>query len=94
MRESPSVEIMSRLQTLGAEVSYSDPYVPVFPKMRRYQFDLQSTDLSVDTLAQCDCVVLATDHDAFDYDLVGQYAKLIIDTRGRYGKEAQNIIKA
>ena len=94
MRESPSVQIMSRLQTLGAEVSYSDPYVPVFPKMRRYQFDLQSTDLSVDTLAQCDCVVLATDHDAFDYDLIGQYAELIIDTRGRYGTQAENIIKA
>jgi UDP-N-acetyl-D-glucosamine dehydrogenase len=94
MRESPSVEIMSQLRDLGAKVDYSDPHVPVFPRMRRYRFDLQSTDLSADTLVQYDCVVLATDHDAFDYGVIGQHANLIVDTRGKYRASAANIIKA
>ena len=94
MRESPSVEIMSKLQALGADVAYSDPYVPVFPKMRRYRFDLQSVDLSVDTLAEHDCIVLATDHDAFDYDQIGLHAQLLVDTRGRYRATHKNVIKA
>jgi len=94
MRESPSVEIMSQLQGLGAEVNYSDSDVPVFPAMRSYKFDLQSIDLSADTLEQYDCVVLATDHDVFDYELIRRHAKLIVDTRGRYRAPAENILKA
>lgn len=94
MRESPAVEIMSRLQQLGATLDYSDPHVPVFPKMRRYRFDLLSVELSADTLAGYDCVVLATDHDGFDYDLIRQHASLIVDSRGRYRTIAGNIIKA
>jgi UDP-N-acetyl-D-glucosamine dehydrogenase len=94
MRESPAVEIMSRLQQLGATLDYSDPHVPVFPKMRRYHFDLLSVELSADTLAGYDCVVLATDHDGFDYDLIRQHASLIVDSRGRYRTIAGNIIKA
>jgi len=46
MRESPSVEIMQLIQNCGAEIHYSDPYVPVFPKMRRYSFDMKSIDVS------------------------------------------------
>ena len=94
MRESPSVEIMSQLQQLGARLDYSDPHVPVFPHMRRYHFDLRSIKLSADTLAHYDCVVLATDHDGFDYELIGRHSNLIVDTRGRYRTGAENIIKA
>lgn len=94
MRESPSVEIMSQLQQLGAKLDYSDPHVPVFPNMRRYRFELQSIELSADTLARYDCVVLATDHDVFDYGLIRQHASLIVDSRGRYRTNAENIIKA
>ncbi len=94
MRESPSVELMEKLQDLGAEVIYSDPHVPVFPKMRKYKFDLASVPLDHDILANCDCVLLATDHDKFDYDLIKKTAKLIVDTRGRYLQPSPNIIKA
>jgi len=94
MRESPSVEIMSQLQDRGASIDYSDPHVPVFPRMRRYHYDLQSIELSPDTLAKYDCLVLATDHDVFDYDAIGQHARLIVDTRGRYRKSAENVIWA
>ncbi|ESS71233.1 UDP-N-acetyl-D-glucosamine 6-dehydrogenase WbpA [Methyloglobulus morosus KoM1] len=94
MRESPSVVLMEKLRDLGAEVSYSDPYVPIFPKMRQHNFDLSSVQLSQDLIAGYDCVLLATDHDRFDYDLIKSSAKLIIDTRGRYLRESSQIFKA
>ena len=94
MRESPAVEIMSQLIELGAKVDYSDPYVPIFPKMRRYNFELDSIVINAKALARYECIVLATDHDAFDYELIRQHASLIVDTRGRYRTAADNIIKA
>lgn len=82
-RESPAVEILDLLQAKGAEVAYSDPHVPVFPRKRHYHFDLQSVPLNAETLASYDCAVLATDHDRFDYELLQRHARLIVDTRGR-----------
>jgi UDP-N-acetyl-D-glucosamine dehydrogenase len=94
MRESPSVELMEKLQELGAEVAYSDPHVPDFPKMRKHKFDLSSVPLTQDSIAKYDCVLLATDHDKFDYELIKNAAKLIVDTRGRYLQPSAHIIKA
>ena len=94
MRESPSVEVMELLRDLGAEISYSDPHVPVFPKMREHKFDLKSVPLTAESIASYDCVVLTTDHDKFDYDLLKQHAKLIVDTRGKYSGKHDNIVKA
>lgn len=84
-RESPAVEIMDLLQAKGAHIAYSDPHVPVFPRKRDYHFDLKSVPLNADTLSRYDCVVLATDHDAFDYAMLQSHAALIVDTRGRLG---------
>ncbi|MDO5073593.1 MAG: nucleotide sugar dehydrogenase [Neisseria animaloris] len=94
MRESPSVEVMELLRDLGAEVAYSDPHVPVFPKMREHKFDLKSEPFTAENIARFDCVVLTTDHDKFDYDLLKQHAKLIIDTRGKYLGKSDNVVKA
>ena len=82
MRESPSVELMEILKAKGAELAYSDPFFPSFPKMRKHQFELQSVDLSADAVASFDVVLLATDHDAFDYELIASYSQLLIDSRG------------
>ena len=84
MRESPSVEVMELLKAKGADVSYSDPFFPHFPPMRKHQFELQSVMLTADALASFDAVVLATDHDAFDYELIATHSQLLIDTRGRF----------
>lgn len=92
-RESPAVEIMDLLQAKGAHIDYSDPHVPVFPRKRDYHFDLTSVALSAETLCRYDCVVLATDHDAFDYALLQQHARLLVDTRGRL-KAGSNIVAA
>jgi UDP-N-acetyl-D-glucosamine dehydrogenase len=94
MRESPSVELMSLLHKSGAIISYSDPWVPVFPKMRNYSFDLKSVDLSGEVLVSYDMVLLATDHDVFDYDFIKKHAKIIVDTRGVYLDPADNVFKA
>ncbi|UOF02251.1 nucleotide sugar dehydrogenase [Bdellovibrio reynosensis] len=94
MRESPSVFLMEKLRHDGAVLDYHDPHVPVFPKMREHNFDLKSVELTAESLQKYDCVVLATDHDKFDYDLIVQNSKLLIDTRGKFRQEAPNLVKA
>jgi UDP-N-acetyl-D-glucosamine dehydrogenase len=94
MRESPSVVLMEKLNALGAEVRYSDPYIPVFPDLRQHEFDLSSEELTPQNIASYDCVLLATDHDDFDYPLIKKNAKFIVDCRGRYQGTAEHIIKA
>ena len=93
-RESPAMEIMEILRSKGADLCYSDPHVPVFPPMRRHQFELQSVELTPEALQHLDCVLLITDHDDFPYDLIAAYASLIVDTRGVYRDDEPNVIKA
>jgi UDP-N-acetyl-D-glucosamine dehydrogenase len=75
---------MELLQAKGAEVAYSDPFFPSFPPMRKHRFELQSVALMADTLESFDAVVLATDHDAFDYELIASHSQMLIDSRGRF----------
>lgn len=92
-RESPAVEIMELLQDKGALVDYSDPHIPTFPKKRDYHFDLNSIALTAQSISDYDCLILATDHDGFDYELLQSQARLIVDTRGRLQKQS-NVIAA
>ncbi|GFE58366.1 nucleotide sugar dehydrogenase [Geobacter sp. AOG1] len=94
MRESPSVVLMEKLLSRGAVVHYSDPHVPVFPKIRRCYFDLTSVELTVENLKSYDCVLIATNHDAFDYDAIHTHASLIVDTRGVYQFKSAKVIRA
>lgn len=94
MRESPSVLVMEILRARGAVLDYSDPNVPVFPRMREHRFDLKSVELTPESLASYDCVVLLTDHSDFDYELINKHAKLIVDTRGRYREPSPKVVKA
>ncbi len=94
MRESPSVELMELLRDKGALVDYSDPHVPVFPRMREHSFDLTSVALDAATIASYDVLLLATSHSAFDYALIQKHARLIVDTRGVYLDPLSNVVKA
>lgn len=94
MRESPSVEVMELLRDAGAEVAYSDPHVPVFPKMREHSFDLSSIELTPEILASYDAVVLTTDHEKFDYEMIRDNAQVIVDSRGVYRAPEENVVKA
>jgi len=84
MRESPSVVIIELLRERGAKVNYHDPFVPVFPRLRGHYFDLESIALNSETIGDYDAILIATDHDTFDYELIRSNASLIIDTRGTY----------
>jgi UDP-N-acetyl-D-glucosamine dehydrogenase len=84
IRETPAFRIIELLQEKKAKVDYHDPYVQQLHQTRKYNFQMLSVDLSEETLAEYDLVIIATDHDVFDYDLILQNAKCIIDTRGRY----------
>jgi len=94
MRESPSVALMELLEEKGAIVEYTDPHVPVFPKMREHHFDLSSVESTPEKIAEYDMLMLATDHARFDYEMFQQHAQLIIDTRGIYQHPADNVVKA
>ena len=82
VRESPSFELIERLQDLGAEVDYNDPHVAETHKMRRYDLGMKSVPLSAESLAGYDAVVVSTHHKAYDWQMIADKAQLIIDTRG------------
>lgn len=93
-RESPSIAVIERMKSWDAEVDYTDPHIPAFPKMRKYDFDLVSVPLNAETLAQYDAVVMLTNHAAFDIQLITEHAKLIIDTRGVWGRDHPKVVSA
>ena len=83
-RESPSLTIIDMLIKMGADVEYSDPYLPIVPKTRKFNFALKSKELNEENIKTFDLTILLTDHDDFDYQMIAQAAALIIDTRGRF----------
>jgi len=91
---SPAVELMSLLAARGARVEYCDPHVPVFSRMRKYRFELESVTVNAQTVPQYDLVLIATNHDAFDYEMIREHARLVVDTRGVYRQPAPNIVRA
>jgi UDP-N-acetyl-D-glucosamine dehydrogenase len=97
-RESPAFTILEMLQERGAMVSYSDPHVPVLPSMRHHSIRLVSEQLTADFLAAQDCVVIVTDHSAFNYEWIVSHAALVVDTRNATadlaGKAGTRIVKA
>jgi UDP-N-acetyl-D-glucosamine dehydrogenase len=77
-RESPALDIIGLLRLRGAQVSFCDPHVPA---VELQGTTLYSEPLTPERLAAADCVVIATNHRDFDYDLVTRHARLIVDTR-------------
>jgi UDP-N-acetyl-D-glucosamine dehydrogenase len=81
-RESPSFELMDLLRAGHAVLSYNDPHVPLLPRMRHHDVpELRSTPLDARFLASQDCVLIATDHSAYDYDFIVKHSALVVDTR-------------
>lgn len=82
-RESPSFELMKLLLERGAALTYNDPHVAELPKMRHYP-DLpamKSQPLTPEYLAAQDCVLIATDHSAYDANFIVEHSKFVLDTR-------------
>lgn len=79
LRESPALTIIETLQKEGAEVSYNDPYIPRIGKGRKYDLQMNSTDL--DNIGDYDCVLIVTDHSSYDYPAIVANAQLVVDSR-------------
>jgi UDP-N-acetyl-D-glucosamine dehydrogenase len=91
VRESPALDILQLLSKKGARLSYCDPYVP---EVREAGIVLKASPFSAGTLRKADCVVIVTDHAAFDYRLVAREAKVVVDTRNALkGMNGKKVIK-
>jgi len=90
MRESPALDVILLLKKLGAEVSYSDPFVP---RLKLDGIDLASQE-AMAAAKQADCVVIITDHSGFDYEELLESANLIVDTRNAMrGFQSEKIVR-
>jgi UDP-N-acetyl-D-glucosamine dehydrogenase len=89
-RESPSLDIIRLLQQDGAEVSYSDPYTP---GLKVDHQTLRSIELTSESLRGFDCVVIVTDHSAFDYDQIIRESALVMDCRNAIRRKAPNLVR-
>jgi UDP-N-acetyl-D-glucosamine dehydrogenase len=92
-RESPSLVIMDLLMKKGAYIQYSDPYLNEVPKTRKFSFNLKSIELSKETIKEFDLILVSTDHDDVNYELIESEAKLIVDTRNRI-RRSNNVFTA
>ena len=83
MRESPSLALTELLEAEGAKVTYHDPFVPTIPKTREHSqlAGRTSVNLTPEILSGVDAVLISTNHDGLDYQMLADWAKLIIDTR-------------
>ncbi len=91
VRESPALDILHLLAKKGANLSYCDPYVQ---EVRDGMMNLKASPFSAATLRKADCVVVVTDHAAFDYGMVAREAKVVVDTRNALkGYGGRKIIK-
>lgn len=90
-RESPALDIITMLEEKGAEISFSDPYNEMIKIGDRLY---RSVKLTPEYLKKMDCVVIVTDHSAFDYKMIFENSSLIFDTRNALKRfKGDNIVK-
>jgi UDP-N-acetyl-D-glucosamine dehydrogenase len=97
VRESPALEIIEILNQRGAQVRYHDPHVPKLKPIRHHNLTLKSVDPTNELIAQCNAVVIVTDHQAVDYQRICEQASLVVDTRNvtaPWQKSHKNIYQA
>ncbi|MDP9241832.1 MAG: nucleotide sugar dehydrogenase, partial [Actinomycetota bacterium] len=91
LRESPSLGVMEGLLRKGAELSYTDAYIPEIEVAGR---ELRSVALDAETLAAQDCAVILTAHPDVDYEAIVRSVPLVFDTRGvTVGMAADNVVR-
>jgi UDP-N-acetyl-D-glucosamine dehydrogenase len=78
VRESPALEIIEMLVHKGAQVSYADPFTPQF---NSHGAKFTAVELTPDAVAAADCVLILTSHSVFDYAMISDRARLVVDTR-------------
>ncbi|MGB9769015.1 MAG: nucleotide sugar dehydrogenase [Dictyoglomus turgidum] len=93
-RESPALKIIPLLEDLGGEVEFYDPYVSEIKiensKTKEVKY-MKSCALDEGKVKNADCVLIVTDHDNIDYEMIYKNAKLIVDTRNALRKRGISI---
>ena len=92
MRESPSLAIMQGFIKHNIKFDYHDPYIPEIPKLRNYNFKKRSINLTSKNIKKFDIILIVTDHDIINYQLIFKYSKIIIDTRGKFFNQVSSKI--
>ena len=90
-RESPALEIMDITVHKGGIVTYHDPHIATVKTNGGNQ--LKSIELNEQTLAEADCVVLTTNHDAFNVEFIQKHAKMIVDMRNMIKEAGEKVYK-
>jgi len=96
LRESPAITLANLLHDAGAVVTYNDPHIPKM-KTRHSTLNLESVELTDAFLGEQDCLLIATDHSAYDYDRLVRHSQLVVDTRNateRVADGREKIVKA
>lgn len=92
LRESPALVVIELLRQAGAAVAYNDPYFPEVGSGRKYELNMRSTPLS--EVQEFDCVVILTDHSAYNYRDIVARARRIVDSRNATrGIESAKIVR-
>lgn len=86
LRESPSIILIEQLQHRGAKVDYNDPFIPTTHKQREHDLRMKSVALTPKALRSYDVVLIATDHTAYDYNMIVANARAVVDTRNATAK--------
>ncbi|MBI1387118.1 MAG: nucleotide sugar dehydrogenase [bacterium] len=81
VRESPALKVVEFMREWDFNVSYHDPYIPVYPKGRHGDLGLSSIELTEAVVKESDAVFILTDHSCIDYEWVSEHAQLVVDTR-------------
>jgi UDP-N-acetyl-D-glucosamine dehydrogenase len=81
LRESPTLKLIEILENKGADVDYNDPYIPCMPKVRKYQYDMKSVNITPGNLKKYDVVLISTNHSSYDYEMICRESQLVVDTR-------------
>lgn len=89
-RESPALKIIPELEKLGAKIEYHDPYINEIKIGNKIH---SSTVLTEEIVRSSDCVLIVTDHDNINYNLLYSNAQLIVDTRNALRKRGIEIDK-
>jgi len=94
IRESPALDLLHLLRERGAELSYTDPFVPTLPaKEWPNGVDLVNTDVTKVANEEFDCVVVVTDHSQFDYTELQRVAKTVVDTRNAIKTRSPKVVR-
>ena len=87
MRESPSIQIIDILEKNNINCDFHDPYIPLIKGLRNFKKSKKSIVLNKNNITKYNAVIIATDHDVVDFNLIKKHSTMIFDCRGRFSGE-------